>query len=127
MQFPNGHTPDGRQGDNLAVVIAPGKMVCPIHFPRVKQRSSLIGQFVYGYDLGIFVIVTSLACQRKVVRIVASAVSAGSDMLDRVRLSRKLVRTPTILTAPTCPLPNQVLYGVTDGGHGRSTKCFKFS
>jgi hypothetical protein len=116
-QYRNGDSPYGRQWDDLIIFIVPCKMVVPIHFSRMKQRYRESCQFVGGLSPGVFVIVASLACQRKVGRIVATKQNTRSNVFDRMRLGRKRFRAPAILAAPTSPLPNQVLDGLTNGSH----------
>ena len=91
--------PIGVRG-NFQVIRAPGKMLWPIHFARIKKRHDLPTDTVERVRLGMFPIVTPLAREGQICQFVPALFDPRNDVLDRVRLRRERFRAPAILALP---------------------------
>ena len=61
LQGCNGSPSGGRKTHNLEIVGAPREVVRPLLPPGMEQRDELARDGISAFDLGVFVIVTTLA------------------------------------------------------------------
>ena len=82
-------------------------MISPSILPRVEQWDMLAVK-VAG-DIGAFVRITAFTAQREILGDGHAAVFFSDDMIDLEREEGNICRNLAILTAPNCPLPDELL------------------
>jgi hypothetical protein len=84
------------------------KVLHPQVTSRVKQWRHLARHWVNTGEIGAFLEVAAMACQRQVVNVIAPAMLLGDNMLDVVRQLAVHLTQQTILATVFCAAPDQV-------------------
>ena len=69
-------------GAALDFVIHAFEVIVPEILPRVEKRCQRPGEWIDGCEIGAFVAIAEMACEREVVRTRFSAVLARDDVID---------------------------------------------
>lgn len=77
----------------------------------MEERDNLIGDGIHSRKIRALTQIAAMAGQRKIVRLVATAMLLGDDVLDVMGEGAVGLRELTMLAAVICPAPNQLAGG----------------
>jgi hypothetical protein len=93
----------------------PFKVIIPLVLARVKQPHHRPAFLVNPTQVGTFVQIAVVTCERKIFTVVPSAVPASYDGLDVVGKERlRLLRHSAVLAAMTCPVADKLSEWLAD-------------
>jgi hypothetical protein len=93
----------------------PFKVVIPLVLAGVKQPHQRPAFLVNPTQVGAFVQIAVVTCERKIFTVVPAAVPASYDVLDVVGKERlRLLRHSAVLAAMTCPFADKLSEWLAD-------------
>ena len=95
------------RGQALKVCVPEYKMVSPLVASRMKKDLHSARQRVDPGQIGAFVKITAMTCQRKIIGFIETAMLPGNDVLNVMRKFAAPLVESTILAAFTSPVTDE--------------------